>query len=99
MTSQRLRIRSEARREIDEAFDWYFARSPEIARAFLDEIENSLRQVAAHAQRFPLYTANTRRRVLDRFPYSVIYSEKKHVLLVVAVAHAKRRPGYWAKRN
>jgi plasmid stabilization system protein ParE len=77
MTSQRLRIRSEARREIDEAFDWYFARSPEIARAFLDEIENSLRQVAAHAQRFPLYTANTRRRVLDRFPYSVIYSREE----------------------
>jgi plasmid stabilization system protein ParE len=96
MTS--LRIRSEAQREINEAFDWYFVRSPEIARAFLDEIENALRLVATHAQRFPPYSANTRRRVLDRFPYSVIYSEKKDVLLVVAVAHAKRRPGYWVGR-
>jgi plasmid stabilization system protein ParE len=47
--SKRLRIRSEAQQEINEAFDWYFSRSPEIARAFIDEIENSLRFTASHA--------------------------------------------------
>jgi len=43
-------------------------------------------------------TRNTRRRVLHSFPYSVIYQEKQDVILIVAVAHAKRREGYWAKR-
>jgi plasmid stabilization system protein ParE len=98
MKHKRLRIRVEAQQEINEAFDWYFSRSPEIARAFIDEIENSVRQIATHAQRFPAYTANTRRRVLERFLYSVIYREKEEVLLVVAVAHAKRRAGYWKGR-
>jgi plasmid stabilization system protein ParE len=57
--SKRLRIRSEAQQEINEAFDWYFSRSPEIARAFIDEIENSLRFTASHAQLSP-HTPQTR---------------------------------------
>jgi hypothetical protein len=36
--------------------------------------------------------------VLAKFPYSVIYKEKDEVILIVAVAHAKRRPGYWRGR-
>jgi toxin ParE1/3/4 len=47
---------------------------------------------------YPMSTRNTRRRVLHTFPYLVIYQEKVDVILVVAVAHAKRREGYWAKR-
>jgi plasmid stabilization system protein ParE len=99
MRSKRLRIRSEAQGEIAEAFEWYLARSREAAGAFLDEIEESLRLIVSHPRLYPAYTAKTRRRVLERFPYFVIYREKDDVLLVVAVAHAKRRPGYWRRRN
>jgi len=99
MRSKRLRIRSEAWQEIAEAFEWYLARSTEAAGAFLDEIEESLRLIVSHPRLYPAYTANTRRRVLERFPYSVVYREKDDVLLVIAVAHVKRRPGYWKRRD
>jgi plasmid stabilization system protein ParE len=96
--AKRLRVHSHAQEEINEAFDWYFRRSPEAADAFLTEIGASLAQIASHPQLYSTYTKNTRRRVLSGFPYSVIFQLKDDIILVVAVAHAKRRPGYWRKR-
>jgi len=98
MIRKRLRIQSQAQQEINEAFDWYFKRSPEAADAFLTEIGASFVQIASRPRRYPAYTKNTRRRVLANFPYSVIFLEKDDVILVVAIAHAKRRPGYWRER-
>jgi toxin ParE1/3/4 len=93
-----LRIRSEAQEEINAAFDWCFQRSPRAAEAFLLEMGRALAQILAHPRLYPHYTVNTRRRVLERFPYSVIFQEKDDLLLLVAVAHAKRRFDYWKGR-
>lgn len=98
MTSKNLRIRSEAQEEINSAFEYYFRRNPIVAEAFLNELGSALKQIAAHPQIHSLYTKNTRRCLLERFPYAVVFQEKADVILVVAIAHAKRRPGYWAKR-
>jgi plasmid stabilization system protein ParE len=98
MKRKRIRIRSQAQEEINEAFDWYFKRSREAADAFLTEIGASLEQIASRPQLYPAYSKNTRRRILANFPYSVIFQEKDDVILIVAVAHAKRRPGYWRER-
>jgi plasmid stabilization system protein ParE len=93
-----LRIRSEAREEIDSAFEWYFKRSPKAADAFLAEVDASLLQIASHPQIHPGYTQNTRRCILGKFPYSVVFQEKDDIVLVIALAHAKRRFGYWQGR-
>lgn len=39
-----------------------------------------------------------RRRILRRFPYSILYTLDNDVVLVIAVAHQRRRPGYWRRR-
>ena len=95
MKRKLVRIQSEAQEEINQAFDWYFKRSPSAADAFLTEVGTSIAQIASLPQLYPPYTRNTRRHVLSGFPYSVIFQEKDDIILVVAVAHAKRRPGYW----
>jgi len=68
-------------------------------RAFLDEIGASLKRIVARPQLFPIYLDETRRRICDRFSYSIIYREKEDVILILAVAHAKQRPGYWKKQR
>ena len=98
MNRKRLRIQSQAQQEINEAFDWYFKRSLEAADAVLTEVGVSLAQIASHPQLYPAYTKKTRRRILAGFPYSVIFQEKDDIILVVSVAHSKRRPGYWRGR-
>ena len=99
MNRKSLRVHFQAQEEINEAFEWYFKRSPEVADAFLTEIGTSLNQIIANPQLFSSYTKSTRRRVLARFPYSIIFQEKDEMILVVAIAHAKRRPGYWRRRG
>ena len=69
MNQKVLRIHSRAQVEINEAFEWYFKRGPEAADAFLTEIGTSLKQIAANPQLYPLYTKNTRKRVLTKFRY------------------------------
>lgn len=45
-----------------------------------------------------LALTNTRRNLLRRFPFSVAYRVELQRMLIVAVAHARRRPGYWKPR-
>ncbi len=87
-----------ARREFQAADDWYAARSPEASAAFLAAISDALQNVTSSPRRWPGYLYGTRRFVLQRFPFSVIYLDDPDQVRVVAVAHAKRKPGYWKRR-
>jgi plasmid stabilization system protein ParE len=98
MANRPIRIRPEAELEIEEAFERYRQESARIADRFLKEIGASLEKIRRHPRLYPPYTRNTRRRILGSFPYSVIYQEKQDVILIVAIAHAKRHEGYWASR-
>jgi hypothetical protein len=47
---------------------------------------------------FPLADHGTRKFVLQRFPFNIFYLSRETEIVVVAVAHQKRRPGYWSSR-
>lgn len=98
MRSKPIRIRPEAELEIEEAVERYRQESPRIADRFLMDIDASFKKIRTSPKLYPPYTRSTRRRILGSFPYSVIYQEKQDVILIVAVAHAKRREGYWGQR-
>ncbi|MCK6554836.1 type II toxin-antitoxin system RelE/ParE family toxin [Candidatus Binatia bacterium] len=66
--------------------------------SFVAEIERALRLIVAFPNRWPRYGPRNRRVLVRRFPYSVVYLEKRGRLWGVAVAHAKRKPFYWVKR-
>jgi plasmid stabilization system protein ParE len=89
----------EAAAELERAYDWYAERSIVAARAFLAEIVVSVDDLAVSHGTWPHYRAKYRRRVLPRFPFSVIYQVTENAVQVVAVAHEKQRPGYWADRQ
>jgi hypothetical protein len=46
----------------------------------------------------PSTTIETRRMLVKRFPYSIIFVEHNEDLWVIAFAHNRRRPGYWRER-
>jgi plasmid stabilization system protein ParE len=84
--------------EAEDALDWYLQRSLKAAESFLREFERGLELISESPRRWPRFEAGTRRYVLPRFPYSIVYRELRHGIEVVAVAHQKRRPGYWHGR-
>lgn len=83
---------------MEDAFDWYFERSLQAAESFVAEMTSALSVVASAPAIWPTFEAGTRRYLLRRFPYSVIYREIEDGIEVIAVAHQKRRPKYWRGR-
>ncbi|MCI0331905.1 MAG: type II toxin-antitoxin system RelE/ParE family toxin [Planctomycetes bacterium] len=92
------RIISAAEREYTEALCWYTERSQRAAEGFDAEFDNALAAISSDPLRFPLIDERHRFYLMDRYPYQVIYRMEAGELTVIAVAHAKRRPRYWAGR-
>ena len=89
---------AEALEEAEAAARWYAARSAVAARRFSEEMDAAEPAIAAHPNAWPPYDHGTRRYLLRRFPFSVIYAAHSDRIVILAVAHGRRRPGYWQDR-
>jgi toxin ParE1/3/4 len=88
----------EAIEEARAARRWYAERSRLAAEAFQAELDRAVLWIGDAPSRWPHHSSSTRRFVMHRYPFSVVYFELERSVLVLAVAHAKRRPGYWQDR-
>jgi plasmid stabilization system protein ParE len=88
----------EASAEFESAFDWYLTRSESCAAKFADEVSHAIGMIADAPRSWPVGPYDTRKFLLHRFPFAVVYRELPSVIQVLAVAHGQRRPGYWKNR-
>jgi plasmid stabilization system protein ParE len=98
MAGKPILFHSQAAAEYEAAFDWYFEPSELAASRFSMELETALEMISEGPHRWPNYSHGTRKFVLQRFPFIVIYRELPSSIQVLAAAHGHRRPGYWRKR-
>lgn len=87
-----------AEEEMIEASEFYEARSEGLGFEFLDDVQRVIDLVREHPKIGQSVGGGFRRAVLRRFPFSIIYSEERNEIVIIAVAHTKRRPGYWRGR-
>jgi len=88
----------DASEEYTQAVKYYQSISPELGSRLYDEIERLILEVRRHPERFFRFSPPARRALSRRFPYSIIYLDQPDRIWIVAVMHAKRRPGYWRER-
>jgi plasmid stabilization system protein ParE len=98
-----VRFDVEAQAELDDAIDWLECQRSGLGRRFLVAVEAALGLIS----KFPLAgfpvpgvddPPGVRRAPVKRFPYHVIYLLFRGDVWVLAIAHDRRRPGYWAAR-
>ncbi|HEX9900576.1 MAG TPA: type II toxin-antitoxin system RelE/ParE family toxin [Candidatus Methylomirabilis sp.] len=70
-----------------------------LGRRFFAEIQRAESLMAQFPEAAEEIRPNIRKRTLRKFRYSLIYSIEKDGLLILAVAHHSRRPGYWVRRT
>jgi plasmid stabilization system protein ParE len=99
MSGKPVEFHPEALSEAEAAVAWYRERSLRAAEVLVRELERAIAAISEAPHRWPLFEAGCRRFPLRRFPYLLIYREKLLSIEVLAVAHARRRPGYWRPRN
>jgi hypothetical protein len=101
--SREITVDDRAVAELEAALAWYGEQRFELGEALYAEIELVLRKLAEDrvvdmrapdvADRLRVYRAR-----LDRFPYWVVYQRCGETIVVIALAHVRREPGYWLKR-
>jgi toxin ParE1/3/4 len=94
----RVRFVPEADEELSEAAAYLFERSPRAAQRFLLDVDETVKLL----RRFPRLGSplrrDLRRFLLKVFPYRIIYRIEGEAIVVYAVAHVRRKAGYWRKR-
>ena len=91
-------VHPEAVLEAQAAYRWYRDRSDAAAEAFVAELDRAVELISESSMRWPIYLHGTRHFLLRRFPFRVVYREFGETLQIVAVAHGRRKPGYWKGR-
>lgn len=94
----RVKLHPEARAEPTEAYRWFNERSPLTATAFAHAVDVAVSRIEGAPTQYPLADHATRKFVLQRFPFNLFYLPRGSKIVIVAVAHQKRRPGYWTAR-
>jgi len=80
------------------AAHWYRERSALAATKFVAELNEAIDRILEAPHRWPHFTRGARKVRLPCFPFLVIYREAKGSVLILAIAHGHRRPGYWKSR-
>jgi toxin ParE1/3/4 len=89
---------AEANEEYAQVAEYYARIDPELSKRFYDQIEGLILDIRRQPQLFRLFDPPIRRHFSKVFPYAVLYVDQPDRVLIIAVMHMKRRPGYWRNR-
>ena len=87
-----------ARLEFNEAKEFYEIEQTGLGAKFENEIKNGILRIRQYPQAWPPESKETRRYLVRKFPYKIIYSLQENNIVVLAFAHLHRKPNYWVDR-
>lgn len=100
----RVRFHPAATAELTEAGDWYDAQLAGLGLDLVEEVGRAVDAASEHPVAWAFWpgigeASGIRRLLLPRFPFALAYVVDGGEILVLAVAHVRRRPGYWRDRS
>jgi plasmid stabilization system protein ParE len=93
-----LRYHEAAEEELLNEIGYLELQAHGLGRRFFAEIRRAEDRIAQFPESAQEICPGIRKRMLRTFQYSIIYALEPNGALVLAVAHYRRRPGYWAGR-
>ena len=93
------RFHPAAEDELHEAYEYYEARREGLGRRFAEAFDVALARVLDRPLAWGLLEPPYRPHRLKRFPYGILYEPREEEVVIVAVMHLHRRPGYWRHRR
>lgn len=88
-----------AEQEMFAAARYYEIQSPGLGQDFLDKVVIALQDLVNSPERWPIVQDDIRRRLIRRFPFSLLYRIESSEVVILAVMHQKRHPSYWLQRR
>jgi len=88
----------EADKEFREAACYYETECPGLGLTFITAVHKAISRIMENPMAATPVGSGIRSKVVGRFPYSLLYAVEGDLLVIIAVAHQRRRPGYWRSR-
>lgn len=95
----RIRLLPEAEEELRAAARFYEALQPGLGLALLQEVRRAREHIAERPKASRVERGDIRARSVLRFPYRLYYRVRPDEIVIVAVGHRRRRPGFWRNRT
>jgi len=104
MVAVKLRVLNGAEDELYDAARWYEKLQSGAGEELVAEYRNAVLRIQAAPETLARVETtrsrrNLRRCLLHRFPYYIPFELRENEIVILAVAHAKRRPNYWIRRR
>ncbi len=87
-----------AKRELDDAVDYYNRERGGLGYEFLWEVFFAIDRIKQFPKAWQVFYEGARRCMIRRFPYGIIYVQEGDLILILAIAHLHREPDYWVDR-
>jgi ParE toxin of type II toxin-antitoxin system, parDE len=87
-----------ARLEFENAQEFYELEQSGLGARFKNEIRQALLRIQQYPKVWSAERKEIRRCFIHKFPYKIIYSIQKEIIVVLAFAHLHRKPDYWIDR-
>jgi plasmid stabilization system protein ParE len=94
-----IRFHVDAQVELNEAALFYASLLPDLGKAFAIEAKKTVQLIQTYPDLGTPIGNKLRKLVVQRFPFSIIYAHQANDILILAIAHHRRRPGYWKSRQ
>ena len=94
----RVRHHKLAREELTAAAVYYEQQEEGLGARFLEAYKAAVAEVKANPKTYRILLDDMHRFLMDRFPFALIYRVRGEEIFIVAVAHGRRKPGYWKER-
>ena len=94
----RYEFHPEALAEFEEAARYYSRCQPGLDIRFIASVREAVDRILDDPTRWRAFDEDVRRCFTRVFPYGIIYTIERDYVLILAVAHCSRKPGYWKNR-
>jgi len=84
--------------DLEGSFNWYEDQLNGLGYQFLDELESGFTAIKNFPDTWANFQYGFKRYILNRFPFSIIYTVSNDQIFVIAIMHNSRKPGYWVDR-
>ncbi len=88
-------VTAEAEDEIDQAKEWYLSQSGRAAARFREAVDLALETIAFNPEQYQIVYRETRRVLVDEYPYALFYVVTETQVTVVSCFHTARDPSLW----
>lgn len=94
-----VRYHPEAVDELIDAAQFYESRSSGLGNRFIKSVDDAVRFIQRNPELFNADGFGRRKYKIKKFPFLLIYKVVENHIFILAVAHGRRKPGYWQSRD